>query len=129
MSKAKRWVRVQVLCSMSKTLSIPSLKAAQSWGLKKVHVETDAMKLVQAITSDEQDMALNGILFKEIKCFAQLNFSSFHISYCPRACNKVADALASFGAGSGLTSSTVWLDGAPEFVHNLVASDIVELFG
>lgn len=83
---------------------LQSLLAAQDWGLTKVHVETDALKLVQAIKSDENDMALNGILFQEIKCFARLNFSSFHISYCPRACNKVADALASYGAESGLTS-------------------------
>ena len=47
------------------------------------------------------DLAINGILFKEIKYFACLKFNFFRISYCPRVCNKVADALAMYGAVSG----------------------------
>ena len=46
-----------------------------------------------------------------------------------RVCNKVADALAMYGAVSGLSSPAVWPDGAPEFVHELVASEVAELFG
>jgi hypothetical protein len=36
--------------------------------------------------------------FSEIKAFTRLNFSSFSLNYCPRACNKVADYLANFGS-------------------------------
>lgn len=105
-----------------------SLQAAQEWGFSEVHVETDASQLVQALQSNDQDQSINGVLFREIKYFAHLNFNFFRISFCPRACNKVADALARYGAGSGLSSPAVWPDGAPEFVHDL-ASDIAELFG
>lgn len=50
-------------------------------------------------------------------------------SFCPRACNKVADVLASFGAESDLIAPVMWPDQAPEFVHGLVASNSAELFG
>uniref|UniRef100_A0A8R7UVX9 RNase H type-1 domain-containing protein n=1 Tax=Triticum urartu TaxID=4572 RepID=A0A8R7UVX9_TRIUA len=52
-----------------------SLQAAQSWGLSEVHVQTDASTLVQALTTTDHDMGVNGILFREIKCFARLNFN------------------------------------------------------
>ena len=47
------------------------------------------------------DLAINGILFKEIKYFACLKFNFFRISYCPRVCNQVTDALAMYAAVSG----------------------------
>jgi hypothetical protein len=67
-----------------------------------------------------------GHLFREIKCFASLNFSSFSIKFCPRACNKAADALATYGMSLGHESPAIWPDGALEFLQVFVASDLAE---
>jgi hypothetical protein len=44
---------------------------------------------------------VNGHLFCEIKFHARINLSIFSIKYCPRAYNKVADALAMYGTKLG----------------------------
>jgi ribonuclease HI len=98
-----------------------------SWGISRIQVETDSQKLVEAITTNAHDLSVNGHLFRKIKFYASLNFSSFSIKYRPRACNKVADALATYGANLGDRSPAVWPDGAPDFVHGLVASDLAVL--
>lgn len=97
--------------------------------MQRIQVETDAQLLVQAITSKEFDISQNGVLFREIKACAFLNFSSFSISYCPRACNKVADALASFGARMVSDPQAVWPGRVPTFAQILVASDSAEHVG
>ncbi|XP_048552197.1 uncharacterized protein LOC125532061 [Triticum urartu] len=111
------------------TTCLQGLYAAESWGMMRVQVQTDSLNLVQALNTRDLDLAANGVLFKEIRCFASLNFNQVVFSFCPRACNKVADALASFGAESDLIATVMWPDQAPEFVHGLVASDCAELFG
>ena len=65
--------------------------------------------------------------FRAIKVYASLNFSMFEIKYCPRSCNKVADALAAYGANLGQNSVVIWPKGAPEFVNGLIASDFAVL--
>jgi hypothetical protein len=66
------------------------------WKCSKIAVETDAQMPVRAIQTADYAVAPNGVLFREIKALAFLKFiSSFSIIYCPRACNKVFDALAS----------------------------------
>jgi hypothetical protein len=92
--------------------------------MTNICVETDAQQLVHAVSSKECDLSLNGVLFREIKTFAFLNFTTFSISYWPRACNKVADAIAKFGANMVHQSQAVWPGGAPTFAHVLVASDL-----
>ena len=80
--------------------------------MQHVHVETDAQILIKAINSKDFDLAPNGAMFGEIRATAYLNFISFSVSYCPRASNKVADALASYGAkmvSVCLPSPNVWL--------------------
>ena len=84
-----------------------------------VQAQTDSLNLVQALNTRDLDLAANGVLFKEIRCFASLNFNQVVFSFCPRKCNKVADALA----------PVMWPDQAPEFVDALVASDSAELSG
>lgn len=84
------------------TACLQSLYAAQGWGMSRVHVLSDSKTLVQAATSNDHDLSTNGNLFKEIRCFASLNFTHVGFSYCPRACNKVADALAHLVQTQGL---------------------------
>jgi ribonuclease HI len=106
-----------------------ALVQAQTWGMSSVQIETDSKLLVQAISGNNQDLALNGALFKEIKYQARLNFVSFSISYCPRACNKVADAMALYGAKLERAPPAFWLGSAPSFACDLVTSDLAGLSG
>jgi ribonuclease HI len=108
---------------------LKALQAAQQWGMVHVAIETDAQLLANAISTTDYDLALNGVLFREIKHFALLNFLSFSISYCPRACNKVADACATYGANLVHLPQAVWSGDAPDFVRVLVASDKAVLSG
>jgi ribonuclease HI len=105
---------------------LAGIQWSRYWGICNIQVETDSQKLVQAITTNAHDLSVNGHLFREIKCFASLNFSSFSIKFCPRACNKAADALATYGMSLGHESPAIWPDGAPEFVQVFVASDLAE---
>lgn len=83
--------------------------------MTQVVVETDAQELLAALTSDAYDLWSNGVLFKEIKAFAFLNFSFFSVVFAPRDCNKVADALAAFGTKMVTEPQAVWPGGAPTF--------------
>jgi ribonuclease HI len=67
------------------------------WGMSKIRVETDSQTLVQAINSDAHDLFVNGHLFREIKFHGRLYFASFSVKICPRDCNRIADALATYG--------------------------------
>jgi ribonuclease HI len=106
-----------------------ALVQAQTWGMSSVQIEKDSKLLVQAISGNSQDLALNGALFKEIKYQARLNFVSFSISYCPRACNKVANAMALYGAKLERAPPAFWLGSAPSFACDLVTSDLAGLSG
>lgn len=79
---------------------------------------------MKAISSSAYDLAPNGVPFRDIKSFAVLNFSSFQIKYCPRQCNKVADALAAHGSKMVVDPQAVWPGGAPNIVHDLVADSV-----
>uniref|UniRef100_A0A453P952 Uncharacterized protein n=2 Tax=Aegilops tauschii subsp. strangulata TaxID=200361 RepID=A0A453P952_AEGTS len=48
-------------------------------------------------------------------------FSSFSISFCPRVCNNVADALATHGSKMVHMSQVVWPGPAPNFIRDLIA--------
>lgn len=63
-----------------------------------VQVELDCQVLVKALQGSEMDLAAEGLLFREIRQFARLNFSRAVFSFAPRACNKLAHALPTFGA-------------------------------
>ena len=102
---------------------LTSIHWAQSWGMTRIQMETDSQLLVQALKRETQNLAENGHLFREIKFLAKMYFSYFDVCYCPRTCNNVADLLASFGAKLGSDSPVIWLEGAPEFVKTLVASE------
>lgn len=92
-------------------------------------METDAQLLVQAVNSNEQDLTPNGVLFRELKALAFLNLSYFSILYCPRSCNKVVDALATFGAKMVSEPQAVWPGQVPTFAQLLVASDLAAQYG
>ena len=65
-------------------------------------------------------------MFRAIKSLSYPNFSSFSVSYWPRASNKVVDALALYGAKMVLVPQIVWPD---RVWHDLVDNDLAERFG
>ena len=95
--------------------------------IKPSTTDTDRQLLVQAIKGTNQDLEVNGSLFREIKFLASLNFSMFEIIYCPRTCNKVAHVLADFGAKLDHNNVVIWFQEAPDFVNVLLASDVAVL--
>jgi hypothetical protein len=90
-----------------------------------VHVESDCTNLIKAIQEKEFDLAPEGIIFRDIRSFVQLNFISFKFSYYPRACNKIAHALAAIGAKQ-VESRLVWIDSIPDSVNVLMASELTD---
>lgn len=108
---------------------IHAIQAARDLGISEVELETDALLLIQAVNSDEFDRAENGVLFKEIKRLLPLSFSFALVKFCPRACNMVANALATHGSKLVHLPQVVWPGDAPGFVRSLVASDSAVLAG
>ena len=53
-----------------------------------------------------------------------LHFSFFSISFFPRVCNNVADALAMHRSKGGHVAQVVWPGAAPNFIQDLIAGDL-----
>ena len=49
--------------------------------MTRVQVKLDSKELVKALTSKESDLAAEGILFRDIREFARLNFSQISFSF------------------------------------------------
>jgi hypothetical protein len=103
-----------------------ALSIVQKWGISHIVLESDSQILVRAINMDEDDRGPNGVLFKEIKESLFLNFICFSFTFCLRACNKVVDVIAAYGARLCDESVAIWPDHAPAFTHVVVASDLAE---
>uniref|UniRef100_A0A8I6WVG6 RNase H type-1 domain-containing protein n=1 Tax=Hordeum vulgare subsp. vulgare TaxID=112509 RepID=A0A8I6WVG6_HORVV len=104
---------------------IKALGFAREYGMQRVQIEIDAQMLVKAISSADLDLSPNDVMLREIKVQVFLHFNSFSMSYCPRTCNKVAHALASFGAKVVVESQVVWPGRVPTSARDLVANDLV----
>jgi ribonuclease HI len=61
---------------------IQAMMWAREWGMTKITIETDAQLLKQSIDGNVHELALNGVLFREIKAFPRPNFSLFSLNYC-----------------------------------------------
>ncbi|KAE8817565.1 hypothetical protein D1007_04664 [Hordeum vulgare] len=103
---------------------LKALAIAQEYGMQRVQIETDAQMLVRAFSSMDMDLSPNGVLFREIRAQVFLHFSSFSLSYCPRACNRVAHVLANLGAKMVVEPQAVWPGRVPTFARDLVARDL-----
>jgi hypothetical protein len=108
---------------------LKALHTASDLGVHHVVLESDASVLIQAVSGDDFDRAANGVLFREIKSFSVAHFNSCIFKYCPRACNSVANALASYGSKLVHLPQAVWPGDAPDFVRSFVASDLAVLPG
>jgi hypothetical protein len=90
-----------------------------------VHIETDCANLFTALRGTEYDLAPEGVLFREIRLFASLNFISFKVSFCSRLCNKVGHTSAALGANQTMLRR-LWVDSVPDDASVLVASELTE---
>ena len=100
-----------------------AVNEASRMGCQKVILETDAVALKQAITSDLYDYSSLGVLFKEIRAVLQSAFQSCKVETCPRACNISAHCLAAHGVCMERKSYQIWLDPFPSHVTKLVAGE------
>lgn len=73
------------------------LRMVASLGISRLHIETDATLVKEAVEGDEYRLSAMGGIVTEINYLlsSELLFSSINV--CPRACNKVAHMLASIG--------------------------------
>lgn len=76
---------------------------------------------LSSLQGNEADLAAEGILFKEIRSFARLNFNHITFLFAPRACNNLAHELAAFGARR-LVSRELWSEDLPDDVSVRKAS-------
>ncbi|EEE50691.1 hypothetical protein OsJ_30951 [Oryza sativa Japonica Group] len=102
---------------------IQALKLANDMGMGHIIVETDAQALKAALLDETQDRSVNAVIIREAKFLLAMNFNVHQVMYCPRECNRAAHELAKIGASLGPRSQFVWLEGFPDVVCNLVASD------
>jgi hypothetical protein len=79
---------------------------------------------VQALNSDGYDRSPIGVLVRDAKMLARLNFSSVSFVFYRRDCNKAAHAMAALGASSSAANVLLWLDDVPNNVSVIVASDL-----
>jgi hypothetical protein len=102
-----------------------ALQAAAAWGMIHLQVETDAQNLVTALKNGSLDRTPEGVIYRDIRAFIQMNFLSVSFSYCPRLCNKLAHDVAAFGV-SRQDSRSLWLESLPVDVHVPVTSMFAE---
>jgi ribonuclease HI len=104
---------------------IHALKAASDWGMVAIHVEADSQNLIKALQGPSFDRAPEGILYRDMRIFMNLNFNSVCLGYVPRKCNNLAHAQAAYGA-SRQDLSQLWPESIPNDVSVRVASSLAE---
>ena len=103
---------------------LQAIRCVSHLGCSRVHFETDAINLKNAVSSDEYDVSCLGVLFREIKALLENAFDVTKISVCNRNCNLVAHDLAARGALLGDDNQFVWIVDLPQFVIDLCADNM-----
>jgi ribonuclease HI len=104
---------------------LQALQAATEWGMVHVQIETDSTILVRALQGTEHDRCPEGLLFREMRIFLQLNFLSWSVNHVVRSCNNAAHLLAALGSNQSEVR-LVWSDYVPGDVNVVVASESAE---
>jgi hypothetical protein len=89
--------------------------------VSRLILETDCAGDVSKLNHTELDRSAHGPLVEDIKLLLG-EFEESSVTHVRRSCNGVAHRLAKEGCGNNLNS--IWLGSPPEFVMNLVASDV-----
>ena len=70
---------------------------ALQWGMPRIILETNTSVLASTLNVNGIDRSGVGGLIQQVQQIMRFEFSSCVISNCSRCCNKVADALATYG--------------------------------
>ncbi|MFQ6646750.1 hypothetical protein Gotur_019069, partial [Gossypium turneri] len=108
------WAEVQALEE--------SIKFARNNNWKVVMLESDCANLVNQFNSRQKDLTVLGYRLKEIQKLT-IYFSKFTITWAPRCCNKVADALCKWAKIKNCYLAFN-LD-YPSDIHDLVLKDAI----
>lgn len=110
----------------SETLdALLTLEHITSLGMTRMILVFHAMELKQALSTTNLDHTVEGSLFKQIMGFMNTYFDHLCVCRCPIECNKVVDCLAMYGASVLSSGSTVFMSQVPDFVTNMVSSDML----
>jgi len=101
------------------------LQAAIDLGITRVHLETDALQVQQAVESHRWDLSMAGGLISEIKELAYLNCVEFVIKVVPRSCNRVAHELAALGCVCSVDDDPI-MTHLPTCIQNIVAAECAD---
>ena len=103
---------------------IQTIRITSQMGCSRVQLETDAIELKKAITSQEYDLSYLGHLFREIKALLDVAYDDVKISWCKTSCNDVAHYLAAQGALLGDNNQMVWIIDLPQNVIDFCAGNL-----
>jgi hypothetical protein len=98
------------------------IEYAESLGIERIIVETDATTVVDAINNPNSDRSPLTMMFREIRAKLLYDFSFSSVSHCPRACNSIAHILAAIGLNCN-SEHLIWQESVPEHVSVLVSSE------
>ena len=99
-----------------------AMRAVADWGMGRIILESDAQNVIAALNGNDYDLAPEGILYRDARVFARLNFISVEFLFCPRVCNNnVAHELASSGLGEK-DARSVWPEAIPNCIRSRLAS-------
>ena len=101
---------------------LQALQAAIDLGKSRVHLETDAVQVQQAVESQRWDLSMAGGLIREIKELVSLNCVEFKIRAVPRSCNRVAHDLAALGCVCSVDDDPIMAH-PPDCILNIVAAE------
>ena len=104
---------------------LQALQAAIDLGISRVHLETDAVQVQQAVESQRWDLSMAGGLIREIKELVSLNCVEIKIRAVPRSCNRVAHDLAALGCVCSVDDDPIMAH-PPDCILNIVAAERVD---
>ena len=97
------WGRVNLLLNAFQAEAIAcvqGVQAACNLGIGRLILETDGLKVKQALSTEEIDLSVAGGIIEKLKFIASTSFVSFECINVLRNCNKAAHVLAAVGVGS-----------------------------
>jgi hypothetical protein len=81
--------------------------------------------MVPCFQVSDFDLAPKGVIYRDLRVFIRLQFSSVLFSHVPHTCNKIAHALGAFGANRP-TSRQLWQEALPIDLHVPVTSTLAK---
>ncbi|XP_073351845.1 uncharacterized protein [Aegilops tauschii subsp. strangulata] len=101
------------------------LRLARNQNVQRILVELDCQAAVQMINSQERNLSAVGPWVQEIKGLLE-EFLDFRVVWTRRSANEAAHKLARVSVGD--ERSRVWVGVPPDFILDIVANDIPNLF-